>query len=211
MPFDVNVKRGARALAAALSVTALFAAPAHAGTVGNPYACAPQPVLTQAFSAWADSNLYTPVPNAGLETGSTGWTLGGGAAVVSGNETFYIASRADSHSLDLPAGASAITAPLCIDETYPHFRLFGRNTGAATGALKVEVLYLDTNGKVLSTKAVDYNNPLSNWSPSGFIGINVFTSKTTVAAAPVAFRFTAGKNAHYQIDDVYVDPWARAR
>jgi hypothetical protein len=42
------------------------------------------------------------------------------------------------------------------------------------------------------------------------VGINVFTPKTTVAAAPVAFRFTpTGGNAHFQIDDVYVDPWAR--
>src|SRR3954454_8673250 len=133
MPFDVKAKHGARALAAALSVTALFAAPAHAGTVANPYDCAPQPVLTQAFSAWGDSNLYTPVPNAGLESGATGWTLARGAGGVSRSETFHIASGADSHSLDLPAGASAITAPLCIDETYPHFRIYGRNTGAATG------------------------------------------------------------------------------
>ena len=42
------------------------------------------------------------------------------------------------------------------------------------------------------------------------VGINVFTSKTTVTAAPVAFRFTpTTKDAHFQIDDVYVDPRAR--
>ena len=42
------------------------------------------------------------------------------------------------------------------------------------------------------------------------VGINVFTSKTTVAAAPIAFRFTpTTKDGHFQIDDVYVDPWAR--
>jgi hypothetical protein len=211
MPFIVSAKRGGRTLAAALGVAALFAAPAHAGTVANPYNCAPQPTLTQAFSAWADLNLYTPVPNAGLENGSTGWTLTGGAAVVAGNEPFKIGSRSDANSLDLPSESSAITAPLCIDETYPHFRLFARNTGAATGLLKVEVLYLDSNGKVLSTKGVNYSNPLPAWLPSGFIGINLFTPKTSATAAPVAFRFTSAKNAHYQIDDVYVDPWARAR
>jgi hypothetical protein len=30
-----------------------------------------------------------------------------------------------------------------------------------------------------------------------------------VTAAPVAFRFSTGKDAGFQIDDVYVDPWAR--
>ena len=40
------------------------------------------------------------------------------------------------------------------------------------------------------------------------IGINVFTTRARPStAAPVAFRFTPkGKDAHFQIDDVYVDP-----
>jgi hypothetical protein len=42
------------------------------------------------------------------------------------------------------------------------------------------------------------------------VKISVFTPKATASAAPVAFRFTRlGLGAHHQIDDVYVDPWAR--
>ena len=148
--------------------------------------------------------------NAGLEDGATGWTLTGGANVVAGNEPWKIGGSWHRNALDLPAGSSAVTAPLCIDETYPHFRLFARNAGSLKGALKIEVLYFDTKGKVVNTKPYDYKPVSPSWQPTGLVGINVFTPKTTVAAAPVAFRFTpTTKDAHFQIDDVYVDPRAR--
>jgi hypothetical protein len=210
MPFILSGLRSrVLALAATLGATALAASPAHAATISNPYDCAPQPTLTQSFSSWNDYNLYTPVPNAGVENGATGWTLTGAAGVVPGNEPWKIGGAYHRYALNLPANSSAITAPLCIDETYPHFRLFARNTGALAGALKIEVLYFDAKGNIVNTKPVDYKTTTTGWQPTGMVGINVFTSKTTVAAAPVAFRFTTGKDANYQIDDVYVDPWAR--
>jgi hypothetical protein len=130
--------------------------------------------------------------------------------VVSGNEPWYIGSRGDSHSMYLPPNSSVVTAPLCIDETYPHFRMFARNVGKADGALRVEVLYYDSKGKVVATKSSDYKTKSPDWQPTGMLGIGVFDSKTTVAAAPVAFRFTPqGNETAYLIDDVYVDPWAR--
>jgi hypothetical protein len=211
MPFIIKKsKRRRGVLAATLVATALIAAPANAATIANPYNCAPQPTLATSFSTWSDYNLYTPVPNAGVEIGATGWTLTGAASVVSGNEPWKIGSASDRSSLDLPAGSSAITAPLCIDETYPHFRLFVRNAGTLSSALKIEVLYFDAKGNVINTKPYDYKTTSSLWQPSGMVGINVFTPKTTVAAAPIAFRFTpTTKDGHFQIDDVYVDPWAR--
>ena len=211
MPFIMKkTKHRGRVLAATLAATALIAAPAHAGTIANPYNCAPQATLAQSFSTWSDYNLYTPVSNAGVENGASGWTLTGAASVVSGNEPWNIGGASHRYSLDLPGGSSAITAPICIDETYPHFRLFVRNAGSLASALKIEVLYFDSKGNVVNTKPYDYKTTSSLWQPSGMVGINVFTSKTTVAAAPIAFRFTpTAKDGHFQIDDVYVDPWAR--
>jgi hypothetical protein len=102
-------------------------------------------------------------------------------------------------------------APVCIDETYPHFRLFARNLGSPKTALRIDVLYYDAKGNITATKPVDYKTAGNTWQPTGMVGIGVFTSKTTVAAAPVAFRFTpATRDGHFQIDDVYVDPRARA-
>jgi hypothetical protein len=212
MPIIISGRKQRRAFAAAVALAAVVAAPAHAAGIANPYDCAPQPTLAQSFSPWGDANQYTPAPNAGLEDGATGWTLSGGATVVEGNEPWSIGGAGHHNSLDLPAGSSAVTAPLCIDETYPHFRLFARSTGKAGSALKIEVLYFDSKGKLINSKPYDYKAPSNVWQPTGMVGINVFTSKTTVAAAPVAFRFTPANNdAHFQIDDVYVDPWARAR
>jgi hypothetical protein len=203
-------KRRVRVLAAALGAAALIATPAQAAGIANPYNCAPQATLAQSFSAWSDYNLYTPVRNAGVEDGTTGWMLSGGAAVVPGNEPWKIGGAWHRNALDLPAGSSAITAPLCIDETYPHFRLFARNTGALASALKIEVLFFDSKGTIKETKPYDYKSFSTAWQPTGMVGINVFTSKTTVAAAPVAFRFTpTTRDGHFQIDDIYVDPWAR--
>jgi hypothetical protein len=211
MPFIISgSKRGGRVLAATLGLAALIAAPAHAAGIANPYDCTPQATLTQSFSAWSDYGQYTPVLNAGLEDGSAGWTLSGGAAVVAGNEPWKIGGASNTNALDLPAGSAAVTAPICIDATYPYFRLFARNASTGKTAMKIEVLAYDTKGKLLKTTAYDYTATTSSWQPTGTVNISVFTPKTTVAAAPVAFRFTpTGPGAHYQIDDVYVDPWAR--
>ena len=211
MPFIIKKsKQRSALLAATIATAALITAPAQAATIANPYNCAPQPTLATSFSTWSDYNLYTPVPNAGVESGATGWTLTGSASVTLGNEPWKIGGASHRYSLDLPAGSSAITAPLCIDETYPHFRLFARNAGSPAGALKIEVLYFDAKGNIVNTKPYDYKTTSALWQPTGMVGINVFTSKTTVAAAPIAFRFTpTTKDGHFQIDDVYVDPWAR--
>ena len=207
----IGSKRVARVLATTLGLAALIATPAQAkGGIANPYDCVPQPTLAHSFATWGDSALYTPVSNAGLENGSTGWTLAAGAAVVAGNEPWMIGTRSDRNSLDLPAGSTAVTAPICIDATYPYFRLFARNAGAASGSLQIEVLYYDSKGALVSTKRYQHATASTNWQPTGAVGISVFGKKAAATAAPVAFRFTTtGKGARYQIDDVYVDPWAR--
>jgi hypothetical protein len=214
MPFVITGgRRGGRRLAAlAASLAGLFvAAPAQAYTApSNPYGCTPDATLSPVFSPWGDWSQYTPVDNQGLEDGATGWRLSGGASVVLGNEPWKVAGRADAKSLDLPAGSSAITPAICVDETYPYFRLFARNAGAATGSLKIEVLFLDARGNVKATKPFLHGTSSTAWQPTGKVNIGLFTDGTTADAAPIAFRFTpVGAAARYQIDDVFVDPWCR--
>ena len=128
----------------------------------------------------------------------------------SGNEPWKIGGGSHTNSLELPPGSSAITAPICIDETYPYFRLFAKNAGTGKSALKIDVLFYDSKGNVVTAKPYGYITTSTAWQPTGTVKISVFTPKTTVAAAPVGFRFTPmGPTARYQIDDVYVDPWAR--
>jgi hypothetical protein len=99
---------------------------------------------------------------------------------------------------------------MCIDGSYPHFRMLARNTGRSNGALKAEVLFLDRKGGVKSSASGSVVSKGSDWFPTSELNIGV-TFDTAVAggAAPVAFRFTAGKGSTWQIDDVYVDPRLR--
>src|SRR5437763_816302 len=72
------------------------------------------PGATQAFGQFGDSRYYVFGSNGGLENGGYGWSLEDGAAVVSGNESYYLHSRYDKHSLSLPAGSSATTPAMCM-------------------------------------------------------------------------------------------------
>ena len=202
-----------RTVALALGLVVVLAAPAHAkSAIANPYDCKPNPTLTKPFAPFNDLGLYTPVANQGLEAGATSWTLSGGAAVVDGNEPWKVAGAADSHALDLPSGSSAVTSPICIDQTYPYFRLFAQNAGSGKRSLGIDVLYYDTKGKLLSTKPYGYESSAGGWAPTPTIAIDVWDKSPAGAAAPVAFRFMPkGKDAHFVIDDVFVDPYARSR
>ena len=208
----VTARRGLRIVAAALGLATLAAAPAQAkSAIANPYDCKPDPTLTQPFAPFNDLGLYTPVADQGVEAGAASWTLSGGAGVVAGNEPWHVAGAADRHALDLPAGSSATTAPICIDETYPHFRLFALNAGSGKRSLEIDVLYYDTKGKLQGTKPYGYESASTAWQPTPTIAIDVW-DKSPTAAAPVAFRFVPkGKDAHFVIDDVFVDPYARSR
>jgi hypothetical protein len=201
-----------RAVVVALGLVAVVAAPAQAkSAIANPYDCKPNPTLTQPFAPFGDLGLYTPVANQGFEAAATSWTLAGGAAVVAGNEPWKVGGAADSHALDLPSGSSAVTSPICIDQTYPYFRLFALNAGSGKRSLEIDVLYYDTKGKLLSTKPYGYETTSTAWQPTPTIAIDVW-NKASTTAAPVSFRFLPkGKDSHFVIDDVYVDPYARAR
>src|SRR5690242_16196518 len=94
----------------ALAAAAVLAGPASAARSGL-LSCGGG---TQVFAPWGDSAYYYPANNGGLESGSTGWTLSGGAAVVSGNEPFYANG---SHSLSLPSGSTATSPVTCIGLT----------------------------------------------------------------------------------------------
>jgi hypothetical protein len=213
MPFLINgSRRGGRfaALAGVIAICGLAAPAAQAAGVSNPYDCKPQPQLSQAFSQFGDLAQYTPVDNAGLENGTGGWTLSGGASVVSDQEPWKVAGDNGTHSLDLPHGSSAVSAPMCIDPTYPYFRFFLKKLNTNGDALKIDVIYYDSKGNVTHTAPLDYATKTTGWQASSQIKIGVFSSSTTVAAAPVAFRFTPNASqGHYQIDDVLVDPMCR--
>lgn len=184
--------------AGVLALAALaFAMPSGAQAAG----CPEQP-SAQTFLPWLDVAWYVPAPDGGLEGGGSGWQLSGGAAVVDGNNAYLDGE----HSLALPGGASATTAPMCIGIEHPTIRLFARNTGSPLSALAVSVVFRDPLG-ARRTVPVGAVAAGSRWAPTPIMPVVVDLLALT-GDQRAAFRFTAlDERGEWTIDDVYVDPY----
>lgn len=223
VPFVTNHWRRPGALLAVVvgALSLLSAGPASAATLSdaklvkvaavNPLGCVVNNALSKPLAGLGDFADYALAPGGNFESGAGGWLLTGGAGVVAGNETAHVGSPADRSSLALPFGSTATSPPMCIDGTYPSFRVFARNTGSAKSTLKVEVLYMDGKGKIVGSGSGTVAGATTAWQLSNVLNIGVtFNAAVAAGAAPVAFRFTpSGAPGNWQIDDVYIDPYAR--
>jgi hypothetical protein len=165
--------------------------------------------LSQPFVQWLDPLKYALVPNGGFESGPTGWTLSGGAKVVSGNERFAVRGAGDGYSLSLPTGSSATSAPMCVRTLDAVMRFFALNSGSLLSSLQVEVLYVDASG---ATRALPIGLVLAGgaWAPTlpAPVLVNLLALPLlSDGSIQVAFRFTPkGLLGGWRIDDVYLDP-----
>lgn len=194
-----------------VAVLSVMALALGAGTVQPARASTGCPAypLGQPFLSWLDPMQYTLAPNGGLESGSTGWSQGGGAKVVSGNETFYVRSASDKYSLSLPSSSSATTSTTCVKTLDAQMRLFVINTGSLLSTLKVEVLYKDAAGNTRALPIALLTGTAS-WHPTlptAFLANLLYPPLITDGKIEVAFRFTPqGSLSGWRIDDLYVDP-----
>jgi hypothetical protein len=182
------------ALAAAAAAFLGTGTPAHAAGLG--IAC-PTPTSTP-FVAWGDPASYAAVPDGGLENGSAGWSLSGGARVAAGNEPF----GRGAHSLLLPAGSSATTAPMCIGLLSSKMRFFLR--GAAGSRLRVQVVYEGGLGALTGLFDSGLVKAGTAWAPSA--PVSMLGGIAPLLTRDVRFRFTPVGAARVQLDDVYLDP-----
>jgi hypothetical protein len=197
------------AFGVAIIAALAFSSTAKAGLIGTGSAAYCDPSSTQPFSPWGDSASYARLLNGGFEGGITGWTLAGGARVVSGNEPFFVnGSRKDSHSLLLPAGSSASSGTVCFALGDWHLRLLMRNVGSSSGALHVQVVVPSLLGGLLTILDGGTISSGASWTPSPRLELLLCNVTSLLGTQAVAFRFTpVGYGAAYQIDDVYLDPW----
>jgi hypothetical protein len=212
MPFIIDGRRGGRLVAAVITALALSATPALAYTTTAPtVSTAPgcTTPTTQAFLFANDRSDYVPAPGGNVEGSLAGWSLTGGAAAVAGSAPAVTGARLGAKSLLIPNGGSVTSAPICVVAHSPYFRFQARNA-AATGTLKVEVLYLD-GPKYTGEREVGYVTAGSAWAPTkrqslsqGIMGVNGWST----SQATVAFRFTP-VGGRWQVDDLYVDPFRR--
>jgi hypothetical protein len=191
---------------ACLAALALAAGASQSASAST--GCGDRP-LGRHFLPWLDLAYYTPAPNGGLENGSNGWALSGGASVATGNERFFLGAPSDAHSLSLPSGSSATTGTTCVELLDPTMRLFVVNTGSLLSTLQVEVLYEDVFGTPRA-QTVGLLPGTGRWQPTLpilFLANLQTAPLLTDGKVDVAFRFTPRGLGGWRIDDVYVDPF----
>jgi hypothetical protein len=158
------------------------------------------------FQRWGDLNYYVLAPGGDFESKTTAWKLSGGAAIVKGNESFFVHSKKDGNSLSIPAGGSATTGAICTTVDMPLIRFFAKG-GSSTSALKVEVISTSDFG---DTPPIEVARVAANstWTPSEQVTfyLNKLAYLSPDGASMVKFRFTPLGATGWQIDDVYVDP-----
>jgi hypothetical protein len=178
------------AAAGALAALALAAPPAQA-------ACPEQP-LERTFLPWLDPAHYALAPNGGFEeTGA--WTLAGGAAVVDGNQPCLPGAQA----LDLPEGASATTAPICVTVAHPTIRFFARNGGSPLAPLTVTARFQTLLGLTVELP-VGAVLGTGTWQPTLPLPI-----AGNLLSDEVRFTFTPAPGGEWRIDDLYIDPYSK--
>ena len=202
-----SIRRAIGVLVAASAVTLAAAAPANAGLlVASAESCEAQSA-SQVFLRWLDPLRYEQAPGGDAES-PQGWTLSGGAKIVSGNEPWKVGGSGDSRSLQLPRGSRATTGVMCVGITHPVMRFFARrSSGFLLDSLKVDVLFEGLGGTV-DTVPVGLVLAGGQWQPT--LPFPVLASLLPLLPGemtPVQFRFTPVGGGTWQIDDVYVDPW----
>jgi len=196
--------RAKLACAAVVSLTAL------AVSAGPAQALCPYSGAEQVFKPWGDSRYYVLGPDGGFEAGASAWSLSGGAQTVAGNESHYLNDPGDSRSLALPAGSSVGSPPVCMSLDTPVFRMFARNTGDPTSRLRVEAVYKLLG--LLRTKDLSTVSAGASWAPtqpmSTVLSLSTIVGTLIPSAIQIRIRPLDDRGV-WQVDDLYVDPYAR--
>jgi hypothetical protein len=196
-----------RAKCAAVLATAMLALVVFAGSA---QACS-YSGAEKVFSPWGDSRDYVLAPDGGFESGASGWQLNRGAAVVEGNESYYLNDAADSKSLSLPAGSSALSPPVCMSLDTASFRLVARNTGDPSARLRVEASYKLLG--LVRTKTAGIIQAGPAWAPTQSVStvLTLSTIVGTLIPSEIQISITPlDAGGRWQVDDVYIDPFRRS-
>lgn len=157
-------------------------------------------VFARVFKPWHDRRLYTLAPGGDFETPAEGWTLEGAAPAVD-SSPFLLGAALGVSSLELPAGATAVTPPICVERGFPSFRLAARSVSTDQAVLKVEVVYADGRSKKAGRL-----KPAADWAVTRKLSLaqgRFRLRRGQSALVQLRFAATAGTA---RIDDIYVDP-----
>jgi hypothetical protein len=149
-------------------------------------ACTDQ--LSRPFTPWLDFAQYTQAPNGDFDA-TDGWTLSGASAVAGGQPW-----GGGAGSLSVPAGASAVSPPVCVTPAHPTIRFFAKGDGAMTVTALANGVEIPI-GAVVGT---------GSWAPTLPLPIVL----NLLGDQSVQFRFSSALG-DVQIDDVWIDPYSK--
>jgi hypothetical protein len=188
-------------LTGVMTVLAGFALPTDAGLLGTGTASYCDPFIAQKFKPWGDVSYYMLTPGGSFESGTPNWKLSGGAKIVSGNESFYLNSKADTKSLSMPAGSGVSSPTMCFTAGDWHMRFVGKGSGRVRVNIQVNSLL-----GVVSVLDGGTVTPGGTWAPSPKVSLLLSNVGGLLTTKAISLRFTAVDGA-VQIDDVYLDPF----
>src|SRR5205807_2253014 len=116
-----------------------------------------------------------------------------------------------AHALQLPGGASATTAPFCVNAGNPSYRFFSRSNCGLLGLLPVMNVSLVYRDSLLGLVALPLGValPSSSWAPSPVeLTLSALPALLADGATPLSLRFSSVSGT-WTVDDVWVDPWNR--
>ena len=161
------------------------------------------PTLTQAFSAYGDSNLYTLAPGETADdlTGE-GWTT----LLTASIKTTTLKDGSTGHVLDLPPLGIAISPPVCVQTDYPTARTmiktsFGGNV--LVGVVYADLLAGGVTEDPLQTAISSSVGGSSTWSPSSPFTVH---PGDLPGWQVVQFVFANVSLGDAQLYNFYVDP-----
>jgi hypothetical protein len=191
----------------AVAMTGAIAAPASAGILTASETNCGDETLTKPFAQFGDGAYYKLVAGGNFEAPG-GWTLAGGAKVVTGNEPWKVGGSTHAKSLVLPSGSTAISPISCVGLAEPSLRFFVKKNRAPLLGLSALAVSVHVKTSLGLTVPVPVGVVLANgqWkaSPKLMIVANLLPLLPG-DRTPVRFQFTPVLG-DWQIDDVYVDP-----
>jgi hypothetical protein len=185
-----------------VSVATALLALAALGSASASAASCPSAGASNVFSPWKDQRNYVLAPD--------GWKLSGGAQVVGENESYYLAGKDHSRSLSLPAGSSAVSPPVCMAIDTPVFRMMARNSGDPSSRLRVTASYKLLG--LVRTQTIETVTAGSSWAPTNPQSTVLTLAPVVGSLIPSAIEINVtplDSKGKWQVDDLYIDPFAR--
>jgi hypothetical protein len=167
------------------------------------------PASSPAFSVLGDQASYSVVPGGTFENGAPGWSLNN-ASIGPGNEPWHVNSSNDSQSLSIAPGGSATSASVCVSSVFPSWRFFARSAdGSSASQLHVSVIWSDNYGHTGVIPQWTFNGTnYSSWQATSSLVLGSVIPPGLTLHVQFVFSADSGGGA-WNIDDVYVDPYAR--